>query len=73
MRDAFALVYPKTKLRVEGVEVESGVSCQVRRCVNLPAIELCRVSSARLAAPPHHFGLSTTPALSRCCHIQETL
>lgn len=30
VREAFELVYPKTELQVEGVEVESGVSCQVR-------------------------------------------
>ncbi len=29
VKQAFQLVYPETALRVEGVEVESGVSCQV--------------------------------------------
>lgn len=33
VKEAFELVYPTSLLEVEGVEVESGVSCQVRTCM----------------------------------------
>lgn len=54
VREAFRLVYPGAALTVEGVEVESGVSCQVGACVHARVyVGGCSVSSRLQLLPAH--------------------
>lgn len=71
VREAFSLVYPTAALEVEGVDVESGVSCQVRACVRRSVYgQATGVDGYLISASMLITSASVQPPTPVCLHLQ---